>query len=39
VRSNDEDLDDDEIEENDYEVLDKEVLCVLLGLTENMSTT
>jgi hypothetical protein len=31
--SDDEDIED---EENDYEILDEEVLCVLLGLNENM---
>jgi hypothetical protein len=37
VGSDDENLIDDEQEENDYEVLDEEVLSVLLGLNENMS--
>jgi hypothetical protein len=33
AQSEDEDIKD---EENDYEILDEEVLCVLLGLNENM---
>jgi hypothetical protein len=37
VGSDDENLIDDEQEENDYEVLDEEVLSLLLGLNENMS--
>jgi hypothetical protein len=37
VRSDYENLIDDEKEENDYEVLDEEFLSLLLGLNENMS--
>jgi hypothetical protein len=33
AQSDDEDIED---EENDYEILDEEVLCVLLGIDENM---
>jgi hypothetical protein len=33
AQSDDEDIED---EENDYEILDEEALCVLLGLNENM---
>jgi hypothetical protein len=33
AQSDDKDIED---EENDYGILDEEVLCVLLGLNENM---
>jgi hypothetical protein len=35
AQSDDEDIKD---EENDYEILDEEVLCVLLGLNENIGS-